>query len=158
MRLSERLKFVPLTESADVTTNGVDTQSVHMGYYHEFAFLLNFGAITSDDTLKVYVAAADATKTTAVAFKYRLAAADTAAASSDTLGAFTAATSSGITLTAATYDHRLLVVEVDAQAIDDATPWVTLEIAGSASTQNISIIGVGTPRYASNAGTPTTVA
>lgn len=158
MRLSERLKFVPLTESADVTTAGVDTQSVHMGYYHEFAFLLNFGAVTADDALKVYVGAADATKTTAVAFKYRLAAADTKAASSDTLGAFTSVASSGLTLTAATFDHKLVVVEIDAQAIDDSTPWVTLEIAGSATTQNISIVGVGVPRYASNAGSPTTVA
>jgi hypothetical protein len=158
MRLSERLKFVALTESADVTTAGVDTQSVNIGYYHEFAFLLNFGAVTGDDALKVYVGASNATKTTAIAFKYRLAAADTAAASSDTLGAFTSVASSGLTLTAATFDHKLLVVEIDAQGIDDATPWVTLEIAGSATAQNISIVGVGVPRYASNAGTPTTVA
>ena len=158
MRFSERYRFLPLTESADVTTNGVDTQSVHMGYYHEFAFLLNFGAVTADDTLKVYVGASNATKTTAVAFKYRLAGADTGAASSDTQGAFTAVASTGLTLTAATYDHKLLIVEVDAQAIDDATPWVTLEIAGSATTQNISIVGIGTPRFASNSGTPTTVA
>lgn len=158
MRLSERLKFVALTESADVTTAGVDTQSVHMGYYHEFAFLLNFGAVTADDALKVYVGASNATKTTAVAFKYRLAGADTGVASSDTQGAFTSVASSGLTLTAATYDHKLLVVEVDAQAIDDATPWVTLEIAGSATAQNISIVGVGVPRFASNSGAPTTVA
>lgn len=158
MRLSERLKIVALTESADVTTAGVDTQSVHMGYYHEFAFLLNFGSVTADDALKVYVGAADATKTTAVAFKYRLAAADTKAASSDTQGAFTSVASTGLTLTAATFDHKLVIVEIDAQAIDDATPWVTLEIAGSATTQNISIVGIGTPRFASNAGTPTTVA
>ncbi len=158
MRLSERLKFVALTESADVTTAGVDTQSVHMGYYHEFAFLLNFGAIAADDVLKVFTGASNATKTTAIAFKYRLAAADTAAASSDTFGAFTDVASSGLTLTAATFDHKLVIVEIDAQAIDDAKPWVTLEIAGSATTQNISIVGVGTPRFASNAGTPTTVA
>jgi hypothetical protein len=154
MRFSERYKVLPLTESADVTTAGVDTKSINMGKVHEASFLLNFGAITSDDTLKVYVGAATATKTTAVAFKYRLAAADTAGVLSDTQGAFTAATSSGITLTAATYDHKLLLVEVDSQAIDDATPFVTLEIAGSASAQNISIVAIVQPRYASNSGVP----
>jgi hypothetical protein len=154
MRFSERYKVLPLTESADVTTAGVDTKSINMGKVHEACFLLNFGAITSDDTLKVYVGAATATKTTAVAFKYRLAAADTAGVLSDTQGAFTAATSSGITLTAATYDHKLLLVEVDSQAIDDATPFVTLEIAGSASAQNISIVAIVQPRYASNSGVP----
>jgi hypothetical protein len=158
MRFSERYRFLPLTESADVTTNGVDSQSVNMGKFHSVAFMLNFGAVTANDTLKVYVGAADATKTTAIAFKYRLAAADTGAASSDTLGAFTDVTSAGLTLTAATFDHKLTIVEIDSQSIADDTPWVTLEIAGSATTQNISITAIADPRYASNSGTPTAVA
>lgn len=157
MRLSERLKTFAVTESADVTTNGVDTQSVHMGYYHEAMWQINFGAITADDALKVYVGATDGAKTTAIAFKYRLASADTKAANSDTLGAFTSVASTGLTLTAATFDHKFVVVEVDAQAIDDSTPWVTLETAGSATTSNISVTFVGVPRFASNSGTPNTV-
>jgi hypothetical protein len=155
MRFSERYKVLPLTESADVTTAGVDTKSINMGLVHEACFLLNFGAITSDDALKVYVGAATATKTTAVAFKYRLASADTKAASSDLQGAFTDVASTGLTLTAATFDHKLVIVEVDSQAIADATPFVTLEIAGSASAQNISIVAIVQPRFASNSGTPT---
>lgn len=157
MRFSERYKILPLTESADVTTSGVDSQSVNMGKLHTCCFLLNFGAITSDDALKVYVGAATATKTTAIAFKYRLAAADTKSALSDTLGAFTDVASTGLTLTAATFDHRLVVVEIDSQSIADATPWVTLEIAGSATAQNISIVAIAEPRFASNSGTPTVI-
>ena len=84
MRFSERFKIAPLTESADVTTSGVDSYSVHMGKLHSGCWLVNFGAITADDALKVYVGASQGTKTTAVAFKYRLAAADTKAALSDT--------------------------------------------------------------------------
>jgi hypothetical protein len=154
MRFSERYKVLPLTESADVTTAGVDTKSINMGKVHEACFLLNFGAVTGDDALKVYVGAATATKTTAIAFKYRLAAADTAGVLSDTQGAFTDVASTGLTLTAATFDHKLVVVEVDSQAIADATPFVTLEIAGSATAQNISIVAIVQPRYASNSGTP----
>jgi hypothetical protein len=157
MRLSERLKIFSLTESADVTTNGVDTKSVNFGQLHEGCFVLNFGAITADDALKVYVGAATATKTTAVAFKYRLASADTKSAASDAFGAFTDVASTGLTLTAATFDHKCVIVEIDAQAIADATPWVTLEIAGSATTQNVSITFVGVPRSVSNAGTPTVI-
>lgn len=155
MRFSERYKVLALTESADVTTNGVDSKSIHMGKVHEACFLLNFGAITANDTLKVFVGAATATKTTAIAFKYRLAAADTAGALSDTQGAFTAVADTGLTLTAATFDHKLVVVEVDSQAISDDTPYVTLEIAGSATTQNVSIVAIVQPRFASNSGTPT---
>jgi hypothetical protein len=155
MRFSERLKIFALTESADVTTNGVDTKSVHFGKIHNGCFVLNFGSVTADDVLKVYVGAATATKTTAVAFSYRLASADTKAAGSDSFGAFTAVASTGLTLTAATFDHKAVIVEVDSQAIADATPFVTLEIAGSASAQNISIVAIVQPRFASNAGPPT---
>ncbi len=157
MGFSERYKILPLTESADVTTACVDSQSINAGLLHEVCFLLNFGAITSDDVLKVFVGAATATKTTAVAFKYRLAAADTKVALSDTLGAFTSVASSGLTLAAATFDHKLVVLEIDSQAIDDATPWVTLEIAGSASAQNVSIVAIAEPRYASTSGAPTAI-
>jgi hypothetical protein len=154
MRFSERFKVTALTESADVTTNGVDSYSVHMGKVHEGCWLVNFGAITADDALKVYVGATQGTKTTAVAFKYRLAAADTKSALSDTFGAFTDVASTGLTLTAATFDHKLLIVEIDSQAVADATPYVTLEIAGSGTTQNVSICFIGQPRFASNGGTP----
>lgn len=157
MRFSERFKIIPLTESADVTTNGVDSQSINMGKVHEVCFLLNFGTIVSDDALKVYVGAATATKTTAIAFSYRLAAADTKVALSDTFGAFTAVASTGLTLTAATFDHRLVVVEIDSQAISDATPWVTLEIAGNATTQNVSIVAIAESRTAATGGLPTVI-
>lgn len=157
MRFSESYKILALTESADVTTSGVDSQSINMGKVHAACFLINFGSVAADDALKVYVGAATATKATAVAFKYRLAAADTKSALSDTFGAFTDVASTGLTLTAATFDHKLVIVEVDSQAIADATPWVTLEIAGSATTQNVSIVAICEPRFASNAGTPTVI-
>lgn len=157
MRFSERYKILPLTESADVTTAGVDTKSINAGLCHELCFILNSGAITSDDALKVYVGAATATKTTAIAFKYRQTAADTTVALSDTLGAFTDVASTGLTLAAATFDHKMVTVEIDCQAIPDATPWVTLEIAGSASAQNISILAIVAPRFASNSGTPSVI-
>jgi hypothetical protein len=47
-----------------------------------------------------------------------------------------------------------VIVEVDSQAIADATPYVTLEIAGDATTQNVSIVFIGRPRFESNSGTP----
>lgn len=157
MRQSERLKIFALTESADVTTAGVDSDSINFGLIHEGCFALNFGNITGDDVLRVFVGATAGTKTTAVAFKYRLASGDTKAAGADSYGAFTDVTATGLTLTAATFDHRCVVVEVDSQAVPDATPWVTLEIAGAATVQNVSIMFVGQPRFASNSGTPTVI-
>lgn len=153
-RFSEEFKIVALTESADVTTAGVDGYSVNFGKLHSGAFLINFGAITADDVLQFYVGASQGTKTTAIAFSYRLAAADTKVALSDTFGAFTAVASTGLTLTAATFDHKLVIVEFDSQAIADATPYVTLETDGSASASNISVVFIGRPRFSSNSGLP----
>lgn len=157
MRFSERFKIFSLTESADVTTNGVDSDSVNFGLIHEGCFHINFGSVTANDTLKVYTGATAGTKTTAIAFKYRLAGADTKAAGADSYGAFTDVASSGLTLAAATFDHKGVIVEVDTQAIDDAKNWVTLEIDGSATTQNVSITFIGQPRFANNAGLPTVI-
>jgi len=158
MRLSETHKIFALTESANVGSSGVDSKSINMGLCHSAAWILNFGAISSDDALKVYVGAASAAKTTAIAYQYRLAAADTTVALSDTFGDFVDVASTGLTLTATTFDHKCLIVELDSDQVPSATPYVTLEIAGSATTQNISIVAVVKPRFSANSGTPTVIA
>ncbi len=152
MRLSERLKLIPIYEPLDMQA-GLDGQSVNMGLLHHIAFPLTFGALTGDAVLKFYVGATDGTKTTAVAFKYRLSSGDFKAASADLYGAFTDVASSGLTLTAATFDHRTIIVEFDAQAIPDATPWLTVELSAAADVLLGACVAVAEPRQASNAGT-----
>lgn len=152
MGISESFKVCPVLEPVD-TEAGIDGQSINMGLLHQFAYALTFGAITGDAVLKFYVGASDGTKTTAVAFKYRLSSGDFKAASADNYGALTAVASSGLTLTAATYDHRMLVIEFDGQAIPDATPWLTMELSSAASASITACVGIGDPRFASNAGT-----
>ena len=152
MRISERFKPVSILEPVD-TEAGIDGQSVNMGLLHEICYLLTFGAVTGDAVLKFYVGASDGTKTTAVAFKYRLASGDFKAASADLFGAFTDVASTGLTLTAATFDHKMVAIEFDAQAIADATPWLTLELSNAASASLTACIAIGEPRFASNTGT-----
>jgi len=152
MRFSERFKVTPVIEPLD-TEAGIDSDSINMGLLHLFCFALTFGAITGDAVLKFYVGATAGTKTTAIAFGYRLSAADFKAALSDTYGALTAVASTGLTLTAATFDHRTVLIEFDSQAIPDATPWVTAELSAAASASLTAGIGIGEPRHASNAGT-----
>jgi hypothetical protein len=38
-----------------------------------------------------------------------------------------------LTLTAATYDHRMVTVEIDSQAMPDGKGWVTFEIDATAT-------------------------
>lgn len=155
MRVSESLQFIPVVEAKDYGSAGIDFDSVHIGRLLSLSFAISFGAITGNSILKVSCGATEGTKTTDIAFKYRFGGGDYKAASADILGDATAVASTGLTLTAATYDHRLLVIEVDADNVTDAQPWVTLSIDSTATVLLVGGMGVGYPRYAGH--TPNTV-
>lgn len=152
MRISERFRPITVLEPVDAEA-GIDGQSINMGLLHSVALPINFGAVTGDAVLKFYVGATDGAKTTAIAFSYRLSSGDFKAASADLFGAATAVASTGLTCTAATFDHKTAYVEFDSQAIPDATPWLTLEFSNAASVLLVACSAIGVPRNASNAGT-----
>lgn len=149
MRFSENFAHPYIIKPVDGEA-GLDGDSVHMGKVHSIAYKFAFGAVTGDAVLKFYVGATEGAKTTAVAFKYRLSAADQAAATSDQFGAATDVASSGLTLTAATFDNRMVIVEFDSQAIPDATPWLTPELSAAASVLLVSCTAECDTRAAGN--------
>ena len=153
MRISESFILIPVLEALD-TQAGIDGQSINMGLLHSVCFPINFGAVTGNAVLKFFVGATDGTKTTSIAFKQRLSTGVYKAASADLYGALTAATvaADGLTLTAATYANKTLIVEFDAQEIAAATPWLTLELSAAATVLLTSCVAIGVVRYASNAG------
>ena len=149
MRVSETHALVTLVESKDYGSAGIDSDSVNMGRLHSLTAVFTFGALTGNSIFKVYSGATAGTKTTALTFKYRLSSADYKAANSDQFGAFTS--SSALTLTAATYDHRMVVVSVDSDQMTDGEKWLTFEIDSTATAMNVGAIGVGATRYPGNA-------
>lgn len=149
MRLSESLQFIPLIKSADVGGAGVDTDVFNAGLLNAFSVIFNFGAITGNSTLLAYkgaTAALAAAKGTAMAFRYRHAAADTGATLADTLGDATAVASTGMTLTAATYDNKQLIVELDPDEIA-GYPFVCFAISSTANPMNVACHAIASPRY-----------
>jgi hypothetical protein len=149
-RISESLMFVPVIESKDYGSAGVDFDSVHMGRLHSLSVAINFGALTGNSILKVSTGATEGTKTTDIAFKYRIGGGAFKAASADILGDATAVASTGLTLTAATFQHKLVVIEVDADAGTDAQPWLTVSLDATATVLNAGGMGVGMPRHKSH--------
>lgn len=149
-RFSEQHILIPLCEAKDYGSAGIDFDSVHMGRIHSLSVAIGFGAITGNSILKVSHGATEGTKTTDVAFKYRFGGGDYKAASADIVGAATSVASTGLTLTAATYDHRLLVLEFDADNMTDLQPWLTVSIDATATVMLCGAIGVGMPRHQSN--------
>jgi hypothetical protein len=137
--------LIPVIESDDYGGAGIDSDSIDAGDIHDLRIAFVFGAITGDSVLKVYSGATTGTKTTAETFKYRLYGGDFKAASADVPGA--RASSAALTLTAATYDHRLLEVYVRPDQLTAGQNWITVEISNVANPINVGAVGVAHPRY-----------
>lgn len=144
-RLAEQYKIVNVVSPAD-NQAGATGDSINAGLASHITFLMNCGVLTGDAVLTVKSGASAGTQTTSETFNYRLADADQAAAGSDGYGNWT--TSSSLTMTAATYDNKVLVMEIDPRTITDGQPWLTLAISAAADAHFSSVIALVVPRYA----------
>lgn len=146
---SEEYQVIPVIESDDYGSAGKDSDSLNMGKLHHVALAFTFGALTGNSVLKFYSGATAGTKTTALAFSYRLSAGDFAATDADVYGSLTAVEATGLTLTAASFDHRVIIVEFDGSDLSADAPWLTAEIDATATAMNVACVGIGAPRYRS---------
>lgn len=147
MRVSEALQSIPQLESANYGSSGSDLTSFHIGRLLSVSVYIIFGSLTGNSVLTVNTGATRGTKTTAIAFKYRIPSGAWNAASGDVLGDPQAVTSAGLTLTAATFQHKFIVVEIDADNGTDGQPWVTVNIDPTATTMNAAALALAYPRY-----------
>jgi hypothetical protein len=152
MNLAEEKKIVPLLNSADYSA-GVSMDSINMKNYHKATIIMTFGAITGNAGLKLYSGATAAATTSALPFRYAIGGATVASASADVLAATTTAVAaSGVTLTAATYQNKMLVLEIDASEMDvnNGEEWLTPVLDSSASAGICHAVAVLNPRYSGN--------
>lgn len=149
--LVDELKFVPILHSANYGTSGVNSTSINMKNYHHATLVFTFGAITGDSTLTIKSAAAADTGTTAISdWTGWMTGADIGAAASDTFSATAVAVDSGedyATLTAATYDNRMVVIEIPASKLAAGHSWIRVEIDGTATAGIVHCVAVLQPRY-----------
>lgn len=153
MRLSESLQFIPMIETEAYGGAGVDSDAIDMSRFHTVSFIFAFGDLTGDSTLTLYpgstAAIAVAKSETSFGFNYRLAAADAGATLADTFGNETAvAAAASLTLTAATYDHKLLLVEIDCDQLTSDYRYLVWSVSSTANPLDLSCVAIGAPRYA----------
>jgi len=148
--LSEVLAAVHACEAKDYGSAGIDFDSIHIGRLQALTFYISFGTVTGNSVLTVNTGATEGAKTTAMAFKYRIVGGAFKAASGDIFGDLNAVTSAGLTMTAATFTHKLVAIDIDIDAMTDAQPWVTLSMDATATALAVSAIAVGKPRHASH--------
>lgn len=144
MRISEHFNIVHVVDAVD-GASGATGDSINMGVLHNVCFIISFGAITGNSILTCKSGASAGTQTTSETMNYRLADAVKGSATADTYGAWT--TSTALTLTAATYKNKTLIVEIDSAALTAAQPWLTLAVDSTASVILESVIAIGVPRY-----------
>jgi len=140
-------RYVGLTSPVDTTSTTVNSDVVSCKNLVNIDFLVYFGTITGD-TVAVTVEECDdvtPSASTAIAFSYRKG----AAVGTDTDGAVTAATTSGVTITA-TDDDKVLTISVDPHKLSAGYPFlrVVADPGASASAVEVAIIAVLWPRYA----------
>lgn len=148
---SEKLKIVPILNSANVST-GTDCDSINMANYHRATLIFTFGAVTTDITITPTCGATEGAKTTAVPLQYAKGGATIgtavlgSASSCDVLAAWTAHASAA-SITAAS--NIMAVVEINATAMADSKPWLTVTVA--AGTSGIChCVAILEPRYTGN--------
>lgn len=150
MRLSERNGIVFVYKPQDTGGAAVTGESIKMDKYSHITYVVQCGVLTGGaNVLTVKSGATDGTQTTAETFQYRLADADQGGAGAD--GYADWASSSSLTMTAATYDNRTLIIEMDAAALTDGQPWLTIALTGVSNPGLISIVAIlSEPRYRAN--------
>jgi len=143
----ETVHVVPVLAPADITTSTTYTDVVGLKEYRRIQFHILFGAITGDTVALTVEECDDTTPTnsSAIAFKYR----KSSAVGTDSMGALTDATTSGITV-AATDDNKVIIVEVDARDLSDGYPYVrvALDPGSSMSACVVGATAILEPRYA----------
>ena len=146
-RLSESSNIAYVLKPGD-HGSGVTGDSIDMGGMHSVAFIMQCATLSGDAVLTIKSGASAGTQTTSETFNYRIADAVQGSATADTFGDW--ATSSSLTLTAATYQNKTTTFEIDAAAITNGQNWLTLAISSAASAMNASVIAIGRTRYAAH--------
>lgn len=146
--LAERTHVVPMLESQDLGSTTTETDVIFLKNYHRAVVTVNIGAITGN--AKVYVRGCDdATPTTPAAiaaWKYRL----TSAKGTDSVGAITDGSASGITLTDGTDENKVMEIFVEGDALNAAGyPAFDVQI-DPGSVLLVGVVAHLDPRYPQN--------
>jgi hypothetical protein len=143
MRFLDRFAVIPVIEAKDYGSAGITGDSFQMGKGASVSFLFNFGAITGDSTLIISSGLTLAAITTGIAFRYRLATSVyKGVATADQYDAAVAVALTGLTLTAATFKNRTMIVDIDSAEMPDANVYLTAVISATATIMLVSCLAV----------------
>ena len=142
MQLSQVAKIVGCGAPIDTNGAGLSGDIVGLKGYDHVTLIVYVGNVAGDITLTVEECDnVTPSNNTAIAFNYRKASAG-AAGSSELDGALTAATTSGITIAAASDDNKIIVVEIDAAELSSGYPYVRAVLSDPSAAGLATIIAI----------------
>ena len=146
-RFTESNLIIPLCAEATDINAAVELDCFYMGKYNHATVIIQHSAsVTGDNVLTVETGATDGADTADAYFDYRLGSGAPGAASADVLAAPATTRVATLTLTAATYQGKMLVLEIDGE--DLSYPYVTVDLDGTASVGTIMAFAIlSEPRY-----------
>ncbi len=144
----ERVHIVPGLAPQDLGSTTTRSDVINAGACLWVQAIIPIGAITGNAV--VYVEECDnvtpTTHTETAAWKYRL----TSAVNTDSVGAITAGSASGITLTDGTDENKTMIIDIDPSALTAGYPYVAINI-DPGSELFAAVTWVLYPRYPQNA-------
>ena len=152
MRLLESCKIVPILAIADHTA-GVTMDAFKLTNHGHATVIFEFGAdIVGDYVLTVTQGATAGVNTAALPFDYAYTAVDINSDGAETFSALANDADGVLTLTEATYENRMLVLEIDGKSLTDPYDWVDIRLsnAGAGTISGVAIMSEG--RYVSDLG------
>lgn len=153
MRLCELTKIVPVFTCAADMSGTITGDSVCVKNFGHATFILVFdGTVDGAAALTLKQGATDAAATAALACDYTYTAVDIGSDGAETLAALANDSDGAISLTEATYENRMMVIEVDCKTMTDGYDWIDLIIASITNGLVSCICILSEPRYASDLG------
>lgn len=148
-RLSEEFKIVPLLEPQDHQAGAVTMDSICLKNYSWCSIIINFGELTGDEVLTIHSGATSGADSADVYFEYAYTGADLKTTGGDIITVKSDGTPvATLTLANATFEDRLLVLEINPATLTDGYDWITVVTDGSGTEVLMSAVAVLTPKYA----------
>jgi hypothetical protein len=150
MNTVDAVKYVPLNITA--YAGAINSASLNIQNAHHITLLCQFMADV-DGNARLSIAshtAADGDTTTLTDYTGYVTGANVGAVAADTFSATAVTVDSGqtyVTLTEATFENRLLVIELDPATINPDHKWIRVKFSADATLGTCVVIAVVQPRY-----------
>lgn len=148
MNLIDKYKFVPLNITQ--YAGAIESASLNITNAHHITLAFMFlGDVDGDAKLSITShTAADGDTTTLTDYKGYVTGADVGAVAADTFDSAVEVDSGEnyVTLTEATFENRMLIIEIDPATITDGHEWIRVKFSGDATAGTTTVMAIVQPR------------